>query len=278
MDYQTMIKEGCKHLKKHHLDAELSSFLIDHHLKLNELDKLNNIVLTNYQVKKYKRAIEKLIKGYAPQYIIGDVNFYGYQFKINDSVLIPRFETEELVLKTLHYMKKMKQGKLKVIDIGTGSGVIGITIKKEYPKALVTLTDISKEALLLAKDNAKKLKAKVTIIKSNMFKNIKGKYDVLISNPPYLKKGDSFIDKLVIDNEPKVALYGGVDGLKHYKIIFKEAKHFLNESFLIALEIDESLVNDLLILIKRYFKNNQYLFEKDNQGRKRMLFIFNFID
>ncbi len=278
MFYQTLLKEGQQRLEKYNLDIDLALYLINYYLKLIEIDKLNNIKLTNKEVKKYNQAITKIIKGKAPQYIIGEVNFYGYQFKINKHVLIPRFETEELVFYTLYYLKQLKNNKPKIIDIGTGSGVIGITLKKEIPQVEVTLTDISRKALLLAKNNAKRLKTKVTIIKSNLFEKINDKYDLLISNPPYLKNKKQALDLIVKNNEPHLALYGGNDGLKYYKVILKEAKRCLKKYFLIALEIDESLVDKLRILIRKYFVKNKYVFKKDNQGRMRMLFIFNFND
>lgn len=274
MKYKELITSGQQKLKSNNLDPKLSSLLIDYYLNIKEEDKLNNLFFNDKIVNKYNKAIERLIKGEPIQYIIGNVNFYGYIFKVSKDVLIPRFETEELVFYAIQYINKIFDGKTSIIDIGTGSGVIGITLKKELPDCDITLTDISFKALKIAAFNASKLKVDVKIIKSDMLKEINDKYDVIISNPPYIKENDN-ITEIIKKNEPSIALYGGKDGLKYYKLIFKEAKRVLNKKFLIALEIDESLVNDLITLIKKHFKNDNYEFKKDMRGRTRMLFIFN---
>ena len=274
MRYKDLIIEGEEKLRASNIDVNLSHLLINHYLNIKEIDKITNKLLTNRDVTRYREAVKKLIKGEPPQYIMGHVIFYGYNFKISKDTLIPRFETEELVYNTIKYIKKKFKKETSIVDIGTGSGVIGITLKKELPDVSVTVTDISKKALALAKANAATLNADISVIKSNMLEKINDKYDVIISNPPYIKE-DAAIMEIVKEHEPHLALYGGKDGLKYYRCIFENASKILKERFLIAFEIDELLVEDLVLLIKKHFSNSQYEFKKDMQGRKRMLFIYN---
>lgn len=212
------------------------------------------------------------------QYLEGKVNFYGYDFIVNKNVLIPRFETEELVENTIYYIKKYFNDKVNIVDVGTGSGAIGITLKKEIPSINITMTDISKKALRIAKQNANKLNIEATFIKGDLLKPLENKkYDILISNPPYIKTNED-IDQLVKDNEPHIALYGGEDGLKYYNLILRSANSILNERSLIALEIGSSQKQDIIDLIKKYLPNSKYEVKKDLQKRDRMVFIFNNID
>ncbi|MGI6329429.1 MAG: peptide chain release factor N(5)-glutamine methyltransferase [Bacilli bacterium] len=261
-------------LIKKKIDEKLGSYLIDNLFNFSELDKINNIKINKEQFIKYNFALQKLIKGEPIQYIIGTVNFYGYEFNINESVLIPRFETEELVFETLLYIKKYFKNEVSILDIGTGSGVIGLTLKKEIPNSNVTLTDISSDILKQAKANAKNLNVKVNIIKSDIFKNIpKEKYNIIISNPPYIKE-DTKIMKIVNNYEPKIALYGGQDGLNFYRRILKEAPFYLEEKCLIALEISDEVLPGILKILKNNFLEYSYEIKKDMQKRKRMIFIF----
>ena len=124
MKYKELITSGQQKLKSNNLDPKLSSLLIDYYLNIKEEDKLNNLFFNDKIVNKYNKAIERLIKGEPIQYIIGNVNFYGYIFKVSKDVLIPRFETEELVFYAIQYINKIFDGKTSIIDIGTGSGVI----------------------------------------------------------------------------------------------------------------------------------------------------------
>jgi release factor glutamine methyltransferase len=212
------------------------------------------------------------------QYLEGKTNFYGYDFIVNKNVLIPRFETEELVENTICYIKKYFNNKVNIVDIGTGSGAIGITLKKELPSINITMTDISKSALNVAKKNAKELNIDATFIEGNLLEPLKNKrFDVLISNPPYIKNNEE-IDSLVKNNEPHIALYGGEDGLKCYDLILKYVDNILNEKSMIAFEIGASQKQDIVNLIKKYLPDAKYEVKKDLQERDRMVFIFNNID
>lgn len=229
----------------------------------------------NLLLKKYKNLnyiVQKIEQGYPVQYLIGNVNFYGYDFFINENVLIPRFETENLVEKTINYFKKLNLTQTSLLEIGTGSGCICITLKKELPFLQITAIDISKKAIYIAKKNAKINKTKINFICKDMFKlNLVNKYDILISNPPYIKEGEIIDSKIKF--EPSQAIYAGKDGLKYYNQIFKIAKQNLNEKHLIALEISEDQGKEIKKISKNIFPKDKIIIEKDLTGKDRYAFI-----
>lgn len=225
------------------------------------------------KTKLYLEEVEALKNNEPLQYVLGKVNFYKNEFKINKNVLIPRFETEELVEKTLERIKKtFRKDNIKILDIGCGSGVIGITLKKNLPNSEVTLLDISKDALEVSKENAKRLDADVKFIESDAFENVFDTYDVIISNPPYIRENEE-IEDIVKDNEPHIALYAGKDGLDCYRKIFKDIKRHLNNTYLIALEIGMYQAPSIINMSNYFLGNNIIEVEKDLQERDRMIFI-----
>lgn len=237
------------------------------------------ISLTDWRLleQKYQNMdypIRRIENGYPIQYLIGNVDFYGYKIMVNKNVLIPRFETETLVEKTLKYIDEYKFNKASVLEIGTGSGCISIALKKEKEDLEITATDISIGALKIAKKNAKLNKCKITFIKQDVNKcKLFNNYDVLISNPPYLKETDVLDEKTRF--EPHNALFGGKDGLKFYPVIFGVAKKYLNKKFLIALEIDEDNGKEIKVLAKEAFPKAKVKLEKDLTGRDRYIFVIN---
>lgn len=233
-------------------------------LEVEELKKLNKYTDEN---------IAKIKEGYPVQYIIGYVNFYGLKININENTLIPRYETEYLIEKTLNYIKKYNFKKPNILDMCTGSGCIGLTLKHEIADSKVTLSDISSYALEIAKLNKDNLDLDVEIIESNLFDKINSKnYDVLISNPPYVMENEP-LPKTVL-YEPSLALYSKKEGTYHIEEILKESQKYLNNKFLIALEINEKSEELLTNIIKKYFKDDiTFSFEKDLSGKIRYLFI-----
>lgn len=223
--------------------------------------------------KTLEEGIELLNKGIPVQYIVGNVDFYGYNFKVNENVLIPRFETEELVEKTIKYINKYLDKKVDILDLGTGSGCIAITLKKELD-CNVDAVDISPEALEIAKLNAKNNDVFITFYEGDMLNPINKKYDVIISNPPYIAY-DEEIMEIVKNNEPHRALYADDNGLKYYKNIISNANKYLNEKSIIAFEIGEKQGKAILEYAKNYFKDSIITIEKDMQNRDRFVFIIN---
>ena len=250
---------------------DIATYLLKYYIKLNE-DEINNKKnISMLNLLKFKYAMKKS-KKIPLQYIVGNVDFYGYTYKVNKNVLIPRFETEELVENAINIIKEKFNKPVSIIDVGTGSGCIGITLKQIIKDSKVTLTDISSKALKVAKFNKKNLDIK--IIKTDMLNNIKDKYDVLISNPPYISYNEK-IDDIVKNNEPPIALYAKDDGLYYYEEILKNCKKILNKEYLIAFEIGYTQKESITKLINKYLTNVNIITKKDLQGKDRMIFIMN---
>ncbi len=217
---------------------------------------------------KLEEGLEKLKQNIPVQYIIGDVNFYGYQIKVNENVLIPRFETELLVEKIINYSKKSP----KIIDLGTGSGAIAIALKKQL-NCEVDAIDISEKALSLAKENAKLNNVNINFYKSDMLENVKGKYDIIVSNPPYIAYNEK-IDEKVFNNEPHLALFAKEEGLYFYKKILEKAGKHLNKNGFIAFEIGCTQGLKIKEIAQKYFEKSKIIIEKDYPGKDRYIFIF----
>ena len=234
----------------------------------------NDWKLLKVKYKNLKRVVKKIEKDYPVQYLIGNVDFYGYKINVNKNVLIPRFETETLVEKTIKYIEKLKLTKGSLIDLGTGSGCISIVLKKELEDLNISSLDISRKALRVAKKNAKLNRADITFIHHNLFKfNPVNKYDILISNPPYVKESDEVSKN--IKYEPKKAIYANDSGLEYYKHILSTCKRYLNKKSLIALEIGYDQGKTLTKLAKKYFPKSKISLEQDLAGKDRYLFIIN---
>ena len=251
-------------------------FLLADLLNLNPLELLNHLndYVNEENIELFKKEINSLANGKPLQYVIGNVNFYGNKFIINENVLIPRFETEELVENTIKYIKQNFNDNISILDIGCGSGVIGLTLKKEFPNSEIDLIDISKEALEVAKENAKALNLDVNFIESDLFENINKKYDVIISNPPYIAT-DEEIEDIVKNNEPHLALYSGEDGMDSYRQIFSKIKNVINGKYLIALEIGCTQKDAVTAIIKKSLPDAVVTCTKDLSGRDRMIFVTN---
>ena len=192
-------------------------------------------------------------KGRPLAYIIGNTEFFGRVFETKEGVLIPRPETELLVEEVLKIAKNM--GAEKILDIGTGSGAIAISLAFETNAKLVAV-DISDGAIEIANKNAKTLGADVEIIKSDLFEKIDEKYDIIVSNPPYIKTAVlSTLDREVRDHEPILALDGGEDGLDFYRKIIENAPKYLKDDGYVAFEIGFDQAEDLKRLLKKDFEN-----------------------
>lgn len=182
----------------------------------------------------YLSCLDRRCEGEPVQYITNKAYFMGHEFYVDESVLIPRFDTEVLVSTVSDYIKP----KMKVLDLCTGSGCILISLMKECDEIKGVGSDISKEALKIARKNAYKNKVTVELIHSDLFKNITGVYDIIVSNPPYINKKDrEKLDREVIEHEPHLALFGGDDGLDYYKKIIAQSPKYLSKNGRIFLEI-----------------------------------------
>ncbi len=226
--------------------------------------------------KRFIEGVDKLVKNEPLNYVLGYSYFYGYKFLVNENVLIPRFETEELVgLVLSKYDEYFKGQKINLADVGTGSGAIAISLKKEEPNLNVYASDISLEALNVAKENASNNDADVTFYQGSMLKPLIEndiKLDILVSNPPYIKQ-DEVLDPSVKDYEPHVALFGGNDGLKFYRMIFEDASKVLKEKSMLFFEMGYDQKENLTALAREYFSNGHIEVIKDINKKDRMLFI-----
>lgn len=275
MTVEELIVYGKGKTSSDHAKMLLSSYLDVNPLEL--LTILDKEVDSDIE-KLYKSSLEALKENKPIQYVIGNVNFYGLKFIVNKNVLIPRFETEELVEQVVEYTKDLNKDKIKILDLGCGSGAIGLTLKSILKDSEVTLTDISKDALEVAKLNANNLNLDVTFIESDWFSNVKlEQYDIIVSNPPYIRT-DEEIEEIVKNNEPSLALYGGVDGLDCYRKILANIKPYLNNKFLMAFEIGESQKEEIYDIVNKYLKDIEITCKKDLYGRNRMIFVRNKID
>ena len=226
--------------------------------------------------KDLDTALKELESGIPVQYIVGNTNFYGYDFKVNRNTLIPRFETELLVEKTYNYIKKyFNKDNIKILDIGTGSGCIAITLNKLLNSCDITGIDISSEALEVAKENNISNNTNVKFIESDIFSNVSDKYDVIISNPPYISYDDIEVMDIVKNNEPHLALYAKDNGLYFYDKIIKDSSKYLNDKFIMAFEIGYKQGKDITKIVNKYYKDIKMSVEKDYSGRDRFVFIWN---
>ena len=231
-----------------------------------------------YLKKYYKGNIDeakkRLNNGEPVQYIVGDVDFYGNILKVDKRVLIPRPETEELVEKTLKIINNEFNNTISIIDLGTGSGCIPITLKKQLPQSDVSAVDISLDALEVARENALLNKVDINFIHSDMLNSVKGKFDIIISNPPYIRYDEEIMD-IVKNNEPHIALYADNKGLYFYEEILKNCSKYLKDKFLIAFEIGEEQGKDIVDLANKYLIDIKVWIEKDFRNLDRYVFIKN---
>ena len=233
------------------------------YIKQNNLDD-------NY----YNNCLKELEKGKPIQYIIGNVDFYGNIIKVNENVLIPRFETELLVDLTIKKIKKyFPNKKVDILDLGTGSGCIAISLKKEI-NSNVDAIDISKEALDIAEYNAKNNFVNINFLNKDMTTYKEKKYDVIISNPPYIRHDEEIMD-IVKNNEPHIALYAEDNGLYFYKKIIDNIPYITKDKYLICFEIGSSQSTELVDIIKSQLKDIDIFVDKDYSNRDRFIFITN---
>lgn len=221
--------------------------------------------------KDIEKDYQKLVDGVPIQYLIGYVDFYGNKINVNNNVLIPRYETELLVDKTINLVKKIFNKKVSILDLCTGSGCIGISLYKNIDSD-ITVSDISSDALEVAKTNIFINNVNIKCVCSDLFDNINGTFDVIISNPPYISDKIEVMD-IVDKNEPNIALYAPHNGLYFYEKILSECKKYLNDKFIIAFEIGYEQGESVKQIANKYFNDSKVIVEKDYSLKDRFLFI-----
>ena len=222
---------------------------------------------------EFLKCVERLKQGEPVQYIVGKTEFYRLEFFVNSDVLIPQPDTEILVEEVINIYNenyKSKNIKVSMLDLCTGSGAIAICLKKVLKEVEVFASDISKKALDVAKKNATQNKTEINFIESDLFENINTKFDIIVSNPPYIER--KILDTLPeeVKHEPVLALDGGEDGLDFYKKIAKEAKKYLNENGILALEIGFDQKESVIRLMEQEGYKEIYS-KKDYSGNDRIV-------
>lgn len=230
--------------------------------------------LKKYYEGNIDDAIKRLEEGEPVQYIVGNVDFYGYTLNVDKRVLIPRRETEELVEEVI--IRSYSFDNPTIIDVGTGSGAIAIALSKEL-NTKIYASDISSDALTVAKDNIKKTGANVELYQGDMLNpyidnNIK--VDILVSNPPYISE-DEEIEDIVKNNEPSIALYAKTNGTEYYESILKNANKVLKDRYLIAFEIGSNQAQLVKELANKYLPDAKVEIKKDLSKKDRNVFVYN---
>lgn len=226
----------------------------------------------------FEAGMARILKQEPMAHVLGYSWFYGYKFIVNEDVLIPRPETEELCANILARMDQYfsKNETIDCVDVGTGSGAIAITLCKEEPHVHMMATDISQEALVTARKNAQMNEADVQFMAGDMLqplieKNIR--VDVLVCNPPYIPQEEK-MEKSVVDFEPHVALFGGEDGLKFYREIFADCQKVLKDKAFMAFEMGWDQRERMSQLVEKSLPGWKYEILKDMNGKDRMLFVY----
>ncbi|TSO26104.1 peptide chain release factor N(5)-glutamine methyltransferase [Lactobacillus sp. LL6] len=250
-------------------------YLLSERLDLtpSEFELKQDMVLEDSQIKQAQKDIKKLAKGVSPQYILGYAWFLGYKIMVQRGVLIPRFETEELVEWTLENLNDNET----ILDLGTGSGCITVALAKEAEKKNIKnlnfyASDITDSALRIAEENFLTYEVDATVRKANVLVGL-GKFDKIVSNPPYIKKSEtSVMDQNVLQNEPKEALFGGEDGLEFYKRFAKQVREHLNSHGEFFLEYGFSEKEELADLFAHELPDFDIKFKNDMAGKPRMVY------
>ena len=273
MNRRQAITKACLLLKRQAKEESLARFLLMYMLdEMHEFNENLALELTEEDEQKYFQLINKHIKDDTPlSHLVGFEYFYDRKFKVTSDVLSPRMETEELVYKVIDYIRKNNLTNIKVLDLCTGSGIIGITLKKELEEFDVKIlaSDISSRALTVAKENASSLEADISFVESDLFSNIQDKFDIIVSNPPYIAHDDKkTIKENVLNYDPHLALFADEEGMYFYRNIIEKSRPYLNEKGIMFFEIGYDQKEKIITL----GENNKFetVVYKDINGRDRI--------
>ena len=273
MNRRQAITKACLLLKRQAKEESLARFLLMYMLdEMREFNENLALELTEEDEQKYFQLINKHIKDDTPlSHLVGFEYFYDRKFKVTSDVLSPRMETEELVYKVIDYIRKNNLTNIKILDLCTGSGIIGITLKKELEEFGVKIlaSDISSRALTVAKENASSLEADISFGESDLFSNIQDKFDIIVSNPPYIAHDDKkTIKENVLNYDPHLALFADEEGMYFYRNIIEKSRPYLNEKGIMFFEIGYDQKEKIITL----GENNKFetVVYKDINGRDRI--------
>lgn len=273
--YNEVLHRASSFLEKNNHSAFAAEWLMRERLNWTKTDLVRNYreEMPAEQVKQFNKDIKKFNEGMPMQHIIGHDWFYNRQFKVTNDTLIPRPETEEWLDRVL---KLLPETSLDVLDIGTGTGVLAITEKLERPSDSVTATDLSKEALLVASQNAKDLKADVAFKQGDLFAPVMNeKFDLILSNPPYIGLDElNVMDQSVIDHEPRLALFAEEEGYSIYNRLADTIENHLNPKAQVFLEIGYTQGERVSERFKKALPQARVEIWQDFNGLDRIVAIF----
>lgn len=271
------LKWASSYLEGKNREANVARLLLQHVLDMDYTQLVMNMPepLTEEQRTIFTALVEQHIAGTPVQYLIGTEEFYGRDFLVNEAVLIPRPETEELVQETLKRIPSLFGDRpIKLVDIGTGSGAIAISMKKEMPTLEVIATDLSDMALVVAKKNGERLEADIRFLQGDLTEPIQNeKFDVVLSNPPYIAFDEAMLmEDIVLEHEPHSALFAEEDGLMLYRKLAEQLPSLMNKPALIGFEIGYAQGEAVYNLMKKNFPQAETVVLKDLFGKDRMVF------
>ena len=273
MNRRQAITKACLLLRRQAKEESLARFLLMYMLdEMREFNENLALELTEEDEQKYFQLINKHIKDDTPlSHLVGFEYFYDRKFKVTSDILSPRMETEELVYKVIDYIRKNNLTNIKILDLCTGSGIIGITLKKELEEFDVKIlaSDISSRSLTVAKENASSLEVDISFAESDLFSNIQDKFDIIVSNPPYIAHDDKkTIKENVLNYDPHLALFADEEGMYFYRNIIEKSRPYLNEKGIMFFEIGYDQKEKIITL----GENNKFetVVYKDINGRDRI--------
>lgn len=274
--YREVLARASSFLEQNQLEGHMIEYVFLQRKHWNKTDYLLHMhePITAEDQKQIDEDMAKLLAHYPPQYLIGSEVFLDYRFKVTPDTLIPRPETEELVEKCLKLTQKQANQALKVVDVGTGTGAIAISLKDKRPTWQVSAVDLSSAALEVAKENAQQIGVALEFILSDCLDEVVGPIDVLISNPPYISKDEyELMDVSVREFEPKMALFAENNGLAIYEKLAKQAQSKLAKDGKIFLEIGFMQGPAVKEIFQATFPKKQVSIHKDLFGNDRMIVV-----
>lgn len=276
-----MLKKANQVLSERHLDLNAAEILLETRLEYTRSELWTHYFdeLSDEAEEQFQKDFKRYLNGEPVQYILNSASFYGLEFYVDQSVLIPRPETEELVQLAEQVAQKEKVE--KVLDICTGSGAIAIALKKRFPSLSVTASDISKDALFTAKKNSEILDASIEYVETDLvtlFLEEKRTFDMILANPPYIAEAErAEMSDYVLKNEPDLALFAENDGLAIYERLAIDLPHLVNKTFWIGLEIGYAQGEAVQKLFQKSFPQAEVVIHKDMNKKDRMITCTNML-
>ena len=274
--YREVLARASSFLEQNQLEGHMIEYVFLQRKHWNKTDYLLHMhePITAEDQKQIDEDMAKLLAHYPPQYLIGSEAFLDYRFKVTPDTLIPRPETEELVEKCLKLTQKQANQALKVVDVGTGTGAIAISLKDKRPTWQVCAVDLSSAALEVAQENAQQIGVALEFILSDCLDEVAGPIDVLISNPPYISQDEyELMDVSVREFEPKMALFAENNGLAIYQKLAQQAQSKLAKDGKIFLEIGFMQGPAVKEIFQAAFPKKQVSIHKDLFGNDRMIVV-----